>query len=618
MRIFVNPAALILLRMAAVIGRDFDFDLLGRSAGMDDGDLIDLLDQASEAGLIRELSSSAGRYHFTHALIQHVLYEEIGPARRVVAHRQVAVALEDLCRNRPGLRAAELARHWCHSPRNEDVEKAVRYAYEAGCSALNALAPADAMRQFQFATALAHDHGVSDRVLEIDLAIGLGTAQRQAGNPAYRTTLLAAGDLAANLGDTERLVRAALANDRGWHSTSGAADAEKVAQLELALQRLPPGVVDRARVLGLLLSELAFGTTLEHRRALSEEALAIARDCADEATLVRIQNQMAFSLAVPSLVKQSLEWTADALARAQRLGDPLQLYFAAMYRATAAVRACDIVEADRCYAIAQELVRKLSLPLLQWEYTFHMSKRAQIAGDLAEAEKLAQQAAVIGAECGQPDAQMCCGVQFAAINWMRGSMGAMAPMLQAMADANPGLPTIRASLAMAYAQARRLDDAERILAEFAASNYSLPQDATWLNGMTEYAVAAVACEDRRYAQALSDILAPWSTQFSSAGGLTAEGPVALHLGALATVLGRYDDAETHLIAAAETCERHAITFYSALADLRMGQMLIARDNEGDEQAALIVLRKAAVTAKAKGFGEIENEATALLGAFATG
>lgn len=601
-----------MLGIAAIIGRDFDFDLLSRATAIEEEQLIDLLDQACEAGLIRELSNTAGRYHFTHALIQHVLYQDVGPARRVVAHRQVALALEDLVGKRQGARVGELARHWCHAPQSDDVPKAVHYAYEAGCSALDALAPADAMTYFQSATELAAKHGLSDQAFEIDLAIGLGTAQRQAGDPTYRTTLLGAGDRAAKLRDNDRLVRAALANDRGWHSTSGACDSEKVAQLEMALEHLPPDAADRALVLGLLCSELAFGTTLEHRRALSAEALSIARALGDDAIIVRIQNQMAFSLAVPSLLKSSLEWTCDALVRAERLGDPLQLYFAAMYRATAAVRACDIAEADRCFAIAGRLVRQLDLPLLKWEYTFHMSKRAQIAGDLAEAEKLAQQAAMIGVECGQPDAQMCCGVQLAAINWMRGTLGAMAPMLQAMAEANPGLPTIRASLAMAAAQAQQLDDAEHVLAEFAETNYALPQDATWLNGMTEYAVAAIACGNRTYAQALYDILLPWAGQFSSAGGLTAEGPVALSLGALATVLDRHDEAERHLLASAEICERHAIAFYAALTDLRLGQMLLKRDREGDASLAGDLLQKAAKVAEAKGFGEIEREAAALL------
>jgi len=383
-----------------------------------------------------------------------------------------------------------------------------------------------------------------------------------------------------------------------------------VAQRQLALERLPPGVSDRALVLGTLSSELAFGSTLERRRALADEALAIAEATGDDAIMVRTLNHMAFSLTLPSLLESSLQWTADALVRAERLGDPMQLYFAAMYRATAAIRANDIAEADRCYAIAGGLVRQLDLPPLRWEYAFHMSKRAQLAGDLAEAERLAGEAATIGASCGQPDAQTFFGVQLAAVAWMRGTMGDLAPLLDMMMQANPGLPTIRASLAMAYAQGERRDDAIRILGEFAATGYVLPQDAAWLNGMTEYADAAINCGDQHTAQALYDVLSPWATHFSAAGGLTAEGPVCLYLGGLATVLGRYDDAERHLTLAADVCDRNAMKFYAALTSLRRGQLSLARGGDANSARQLLTLAHSAATNH--GYGAIERQATAAL------
>ncbi len=600
------------LRLAAVIGRDFDFELLARAASMQEGALLDVLDQAEEAALIQELSDGSGRYHFAHALIQHALYQDLSGARRIVAHRDVARALEDLCAHRPGLRTGELARHWCYAPQSGDVPKAIAYACQAGNSALSALAPADAIDYFAAATALIDEHGVPDAALELDTAIGLGTAQRQNGDPAFRATLLAAGNRAAELGDTRQLVRAVLANDRGWHSTSGASDPDKVAQLELALQQLPPDVPERALVLAALCAELAFGSTLERRQALADEALAIGRAVGDDAIMVRILNQMAFSLTVPSRLEASLQWTGDALARAERLGDPLQLYFSAMYRATAAIRANDVQEADRCFAIAGQLVKQLQLPPLRWEYTFHMSKRAQLAGDIAEAERLAGEAVAIGTECGQPDAEMCYGVQLAAVNWMRGTLGELAPLLESMIETNPGLPTIRASLAMAYAQAQRLDDATRLLDEFAATNYFLPQDTAWLNGMTEYADAAIHCGERRFAQALYDVLEPWADQFASAGGLTAEGPVSLYLGGLANVLGRYEEAERHLLLAAELCERNGMRFYAALTELRRGQLLLERGLDGDAQAARTLLASAQSAAAADGYAAVARDAESAL------
>ena len=79
----------------------------------------------------------------------------------------------------------------------------------------------------------------STRPDRIDLLIGLGTAQRQAGIASFRETLLEAARRAQELGDTDRLVAAALANNRGFFSALGQVDAEKVDVIEAALDALP-------------------------------------------------------------------------------------------------------------------------------------------------------------------------------------------------------------------------------------------------------------------------------------------------------------------------------------------------------------------------------------------
>ena len=153
----------------------------------------------------------------------------------------------------------ELARHWISATQPIDLAKAIGYSRQAGDAALSALAPADALRYYAQALDLYTQADDPDPVLGIDLAIGLGTAQRQTGDPAFRDTLLDAARRAAEHGDTERLVAAALANDRGWTSTVGAIDADKVEILELALERLTRRHPDRALVLATLCSELGFG-----------------------------------------------------------------------------------------------------------------------------------------------------------------------------------------------------------------------------------------------------------------------------------------------------------------------------------------------------------------------
>ncbi len=200
---------------AAVIGRDFDLDQLARATGATEDAILDILDAAAAAALVRELADTPGRYNFAHALIQHTLYEDLGPTRRARAHRQVGEALEALCGDRPGSRIGELARHWMSATQSADVTKAIEYSRQAGDAALAGLAPADAVGYFAQALDLYPQSTDADPVLAIDLAIGLGTAQRLIGDPAFRETLLNAARSAADIDDTTRLVAAALANSRG-------------------------------------------------------------------------------------------------------------------------------------------------------------------------------------------------------------------------------------------------------------------------------------------------------------------------------------------------------------------------------------------------------------------
>ena len=60
--------------------------------------MLDILEAATAATLVRELTDTPGHHTFAHALIQHTLYEDLGPTRQARAHRRVAEALEDALR----------------------------------------------------------------------------------------------------------------------------------------------------------------------------------------------------------------------------------------------------------------------------------------------------------------------------------------------------------------------------------------------------------------------------------------------------------------------------------------------------------------------------------------
>ncbi|HEX4466322.1 MAG TPA: AAA family ATPase, partial [Solirubrobacteraceae bacterium] len=212
------------LSAAAVIGRDFDLALLLAVVPLSEMRLLDLLDAAVAASLLRESAERAGRFTFTHALVEHALYEDLGTTRRARLHQRLAEALEEQCGDDPGERVGELARHWAAAGASTTSNKALHYTQRAAERALEKLAPDEAVRWYRQAVQLCEQAPGETRSQRCDLLIGLGEAQRQTADPEHRRTLLDAAALAQDLGDADRLCSAALANNRGWTSQIGTVD----------------------------------------------------------------------------------------------------------------------------------------------------------------------------------------------------------------------------------------------------------------------------------------------------------------------------------------------------------------------------------------------------------
>jgi len=599
------------LSVASVIGRDFDLDLLARTTETTEDDLLDILEAAAAAALVREPLDASGRYNFAHALIQHTLYEDMGPNRQARAHRQVAEALEELCGGHPGVRVGELARHWFNATQPIDLVKAIDYSRMAGDDALRALAPDDALQYYVQALDLYARSDDPDPILAIDVAIGLGTAQRQSGDSSFRVTLLDAAHQAADFNDTNRLVAAALANDRGFVSSLGTIDAEKVEVLEMALARLPPHHPDRALVLATLCEELTYGSPLERRQALAEEALAIAASSDDETTTLRVLNQVSLPHQVPPLLEQSLAWTADALVRAERVGDPVLLYWAANHRLNVSACAGNIGEMDRCLKIVASAAERLDRPTLNWVYTYVCATRAMIAGDAEMAERLANRALQIGTDGSEPDTDIIYSGQILIVSWQRGVLGELVALIEQGIIDNPGLPAFGAALATALVEDERIDDARHLLEEPNVANFDLPMDQAWLTGMTLYAEAAIECRHPRSAATLVDRLAPFADQLSF-NPSTTEGPVSHYLGGLCTVLGNYDEANAHFAQSAAFCDLVGAKFFSARTQLLWGKLLLERQTPGDADRTRSLFASAHRTAVAHGYGTVERRAAAAL------
>ena len=599
-----------ILSVAAVIGRDFDLDLLAASTNSDEDDVLDVLDAAAGVSLVRELADTPGHFNFAHALIQHTLYEDLGVTRRARAHRAVAEALEELCGDQPGARVGELARHWCNATQPIDLTKAISYARQAGDAALAALSPDEALGHYRQAIELSDQRGGPDSAEALDLSIGLGIAQRSAGDSAFGSTLLDAARRAVELDEDSRLVAAVLANCRGFASSIGEVDTEKLAFLELALERLTPDQVERALVLATICLELTYGGAVERRSALADEAMEIARAVGDDVAVVQVETRLVAGLQAPFWLDRYRALVADAAVRVQRIGDPALVALVNGIRANIAMWSGDVVALDDLLASQQSAVERAGNPFLRWTLAMHEFVRAVLAGDCDLAQERADHAFRVGTEGDQPEAALSHAAQSLAVSWMRGSAGDAVSLVARVVEDNPGVPAFRAFLALASVEGDPGRTRE-LVEEFTAGGFALSPDNAWLDGMVEYAEAAIECRHVVAAEGILREIAPFAdlVAFSSA---TCEGPVSHYLGGLAAVLGRYEEAGAYFVRSAALCEHMGARFFGARTDLLWGRMLAERDGPGDRERGRRLLEQARSAAEAGGYEAVRRRAEAAL------
>ncbi len=146
------------VRLAAVLGREFDFDAFEAAWAKGPDAALEVLEALTRHGLIEEGRGQSGRdYAFTHHKIQESIYQGTPRRKRQRLHAQAAVVLEALSANNLDEAAPELAHHFDHARRLDPalLGKAVAYWRRAGEAAAGRFANSEAAAYFQRALELA-------------------------------------------------------------------------------------------------------------------------------------------------------------------------------------------------------------------------------------------------------------------------------------------------------------------------------------------------------------------------------------------------------------------------------------------------------------------------------
>ena len=592
------------LSAAAVIGREFDLNLLLAVLDTPEERLLDLLEEAVEASLLKESPESAERFAFTHGLVEHTLYEDLGRARRARLHKRVAEALEEQCGDEPGERLGELAGHWAAAVVSADAAKAIHYARRAAERALQQLAPDEAARWYRQALELHDQAPGGDRSGRCDLLIGLGEAQRQVGNPEYRQTLLDAAALAQELGDADRLGRAVLSNSRGWWSQAGTVDVERVHALEAAAKALPDDDPRRARVLALLASELHQAGEPARCRALAAEAIEIARGAGDPSALAHTLINAQSAIAAPDTLQERKRLSDELVELTQRLDDPRLSVYAAVYRMISGLEAGDRSQAESALATMRTLAAAVPEPSLAFVRLMSESCCALAQGEPQASEQWAIEMFEVGTASGQPDAVAVFGAQLFNARYHQGRSGELVDQILTFANGPESSSAWRAAAAVTLIDSGRADEARELA--LAEDFQSVPWDWVWSVTVSAWAnvCSRLGLADR--AGELYELLEPFSVRLAVAGCYVS-GSIDWALGTLAATRELYEQADGHFAAAAEIEERFGAPLFLARTRAGWARALIARGRPEDFDRTQQMLEQAEETAGRLGGEGITRE-----------
>jgi tetratricopeptide (TPR) repeat protein len=585
-----------ILAVAAVIGREFDAELLTETTGVDAERVLDVLEVA-EADRLVEATPGRAEFTFVHALVRSTLYEEIPTTRRLRLHRRVAQVLEPRATAGDDTLLPSLARHYCEAAALGETEQAIRYATEAAQEARARLAYEEAADLYERAIAVLEPHSDAERRHRGDLLIALSRERWAAGD--RRGAREAANDAAQygrDVGRPELIADAAMAigGPRGW-SEAGVVDEELIALCEDALARLPPGDSrDRATVTARLAAELYFRPgSSKRRRAATNEAVLMARRLGDPTTLAYVLGSAHWGVWVPGGVHERLPIAEEILRSGREAGNRELEFSGASWAFSDLMELGETARADEMLSIEATIADELRQRDYLWCTLLHKCTRLLMEGRFDEAEQAANDALAYGQAAQSPTATQMYGPWQFEEGRARGGLEELEPFVAGMVEQYPLLPAWRSALVYLYAMLDRPDDIRPHLDILAADDFAkLPFDSNWLIGIAVLIHACVTIRDRDRCSRLYELLLPFR-QYQVTVGMPAAtvGSAELPLALAAGTIGRWDVADDHFTRAMAANERFGNRLWIVHGKYEYAKLLAGRADAQDQPRLQQLLRE---------------------------
>lgn len=600
-----------LLILASALGQEFSIEILNAVAVTEDvtADLRETLTTLQEAvavGLVQE--NGGDSYTFSHAMIREALYAELAAASVRSLHRRIGEALEE---SDAVAQLSELAHHFGIAGVKD---KACSYFRQAGDHALSALAYEDAALMYQRALDLLSDDSHAYGRVRCELLLVLEESLMRAGDmDSARSCCFEAAALARSIDDCGLFARAALGS--GWPFDAGVVDDARIALLRDALEGLDAADSPlRARLTARLAVALYFAPdSYEVRADLSAEAVAMARRLADPVTLAFTLNTRLYALWVVDDIAERLLLASELLGLAETRGDSEMALQSRHWLVMDLMASGQIELARRHIAVHAALAVQQRQPLYLWSAAKWRAAIATIEGRFADAEKESLVAHEIGKSVEPRNADASFLTQQFALLLERGDVGHFADAATGWGLGEGFDAAFACGRAALFWAADRADAfAGEIAAIEAIGLENFPRDVSWLSALGLLAEPVSAVADARLRQTAYDLLSPFRGRVVVVGMLdTCFGSISRHLGLLATGLDLYSEADAHFAEAMAMHRKMGARPLIARTQRDWAAMLLRRAAEGDLERALPLLDAALTTARALGMDGFERKTAQL-------
>ncbi len=598
-----------MLTVAAAMPGGFAIDVVGHVTGDDDDRMLDLLDEALNAQVVRERRDAPASYEFSHALIRQTLYGELNTPRRVRLHRQIGEALEQRYAGRADAHLSELAYHWFQAAPAGDAEKAIDYAVRAAERAAGQAAHEETAKFYDLALQALEFVESADPRDRAELLIGLGEARNRAGDlEGSRSALWEAAASARQLGDAALLSRAALSYAvLRW--SSSVYDEDLVALLEEANEAI--GDTDlrlRAQLLGRLAQQVMFFDAGRFRD-LAREAASAAREAGDPGSLALALTMETWGERLRTGLMDMTRRYEEIAALARQANDAdlvlsstWSLLVNGMYRGDHDAVKSYLDEMTRLAAQSRSPTHVANAMTAQGAF-------AALQGHYADADRFAAEILAQGRRMGDEGVRQIVGVVLFPAHRERGRLAEFEAPTRRVVQEAPAVPAWRAGLAMILFETGRLDEARSELEYLTAADFAaISDDVTRNFTLACAAELAVGLGDAVAAARLYELILPARGSHVVLGNSAYHGSTDRFLGLLAGALGKHDLAIEHLESAVEAHDAMRAWPWAARTRFDLARTLVVRDAVGDRERAVGLLNQALDAANEIGMPRLVEQA----------